>query len=47
MVVKKMSVSWSRRSTLSGAGSEEWEMGTFVGSEDDMVAGKWGRSDTL
>lgn len=47
-VVDKMSLSWSRRTaTLSTAESEEWELATFVGSEDDVVAGKWGRRDTL
>lgn len=47
MVVNKMSVGWHRRPTLIMAESEEWEIGTFVGSEDDVVAGKWGRRDTL
>lgn len=42
-----MSVGWHRRPTLILAESEEWEIGTFVGSEDDVVAGVLGRRDTL
>ncbi|KAJ0124910.1 hypothetical protein J7T55_006253 [Diaporthe amygdali] len=45
VTVKKLS-SWDhRRSTV--ASSEEWEIATFVGSEEEVVAGKgYGRRDT-
>lgn len=45
-VVKKM-VSWDRRKSTLSAANEEWELGTFVGSEEDVVAGKGWRRDTL
>ncbi|KAL1861608.1 hypothetical protein Daus18300_008724 [Diaporthe australafricana] len=46
VTVKKLSSSWDqRRSTL--ASSEDWEIATFVGSEEEVVAGKgYGRRDT-
>ena len=45
VTVKKLS-SWDhRRSTLTS--SEDWgEIATFVGSEEEVVAGKYGRRDT-
>lgn len=56
MVVRKMSAALSkggqRRSTTSSLSTEEWEVGTFVGSEDEVVAGNFNgklgwRSNTL
>lgn len=46
-VVKKM-IGWDRRrSVLSTSDEEDWEIGTFVGSDENLVAGKSSRRDTL
>lgn len=45
-VLKKM-VGWDRPGSMLSIANEEWEIGTFVGSEDDTVAGKGWRRDIL
>lgn len=46
VTVKKLSNSWDHRRSTP-AGSEDWEIATFVGSEEEVIAGNgYGRRDT-